>query len=123
MAQKVVAMEAKLLAVFTSGLEVNVSELCRQLDVSRPTFYKYRRRFHAEGPPGLIERRRAPKRSPNRISADLEEAIVRLRKDLVIDNGAQAIAYHLGRAGLYVPAVSTIHRVLVGRGLVSPQPE
>jgi transposase InsO family protein len=123
MAQKVVAMEAKLLAVFTSELDVNVRELCRQLGISPPTFYKYRRRFEAEGPAGLVERSRAPLRSPNQISAELENEIVRLRKDLVIDNGAQAIAYHLANAGLHVPAVSTIHRVLVARGLVIPQPE
>src|SRR4051812_10899435 len=111
MAQKVVAMEAKLLAVFTSALDLNVRELCRQLGISPPTFYKYRRRFEEEGPAGLVERSRAPKRSPNRIPAELEDQIVRLRKDLVIDNGAQAIAYHLANAGLYVPAVSTVHRV------------
>ena len=116
-------MEAKLLAVFTSGLDLNVRELCRQLGISAPTFYKYRRRFEEEGPAGLVERSRAPKCSPNQIPAELEDEIVRLRKHLVIDNGAQAIAYHLANAGLYVPAVSTIHRVLVDRGLVIAQPE
>lgn len=123
MAQRVVAMEAKLLAVFTSGLDVNVRDLCRQLGVAPSTFYKYRRRFEDEGPAGLVERSRAPRCSPNQIPAQLEDEIVRLRKDLVIDNGAQAIAYHLANAGLYVPAVSTIHRVLVDRGLVVAQPE
>ena len=41
-----------------------------------------------------------------------------------MDNGAQTIAYHLARGGAGpVPSVATIHRVLVRRGLVVPQPQ
>ena len=121
MAQKVVAMEAKLLAVLTAGLtNVNVSRLCADLSISRQTFYKYRRRFDAEGPAGLVARSRAPHRSPNAVSGELEDEIVRWRKTLRVDNGAQMIAYQLRRDGWPVPAVSTIHRVLVRRGLVTP---
>jgi len=117
-------MEAKLLAVFTAGLtSVNVTGLCADLGISRQTFYKYRARFAEEGPAGLVARSRAPHRSPNAVSGELEDQIMRLRKTLVVDNGAQMIAYHLARDGWDpVPAVSTIHRVLVRRGLVAPQP-
>lgn len=125
MGSKVVAMEAKLLAVFTSGLKINVTELCEQLGVSRETFYKYRRRWVDEGPPGLVERSRRPHHSPNQVTPEVEEAIVRIRKDLPIDNGALAISYHLARRDDLgpLPSVSTIHRVLVRRGMVTPQPE
>src|SRR5680860_933978 len=123
MAHKVVAMEAKLLAVLSAGLTgINVSEVCRQLQISRQTFYKYRRRFAEEGPGGLVARSRRPHRSPNATRDELAAEIVRLRKALPVDNGAQAIAYHLRRAGWATPAVSTIHRILVGGGFVTPQP-
>jgi transposase InsO family protein len=118
-------MEAKLLAVFSSGLEVNVKALCVELGISRQTFYKYRRRFLEEGPPGLVERSRRPRSSPAMVTLAVEEAIVRLRKELVIDNGAQAIAWHLARCpelGV-VPSARTVHRVLVRRGMVVAQPE
>lgn len=115
-------MEAKLLAVFSSGLEVNVRALCAELDISRQSFYKYRRRWLAEGPAGLVERSRRPRSSPGQVAAEIEDAIVRLRKDLLVDNGAQAITWHLARQGMTVSA-STVHRVLVRRGMVSPQPE
>lgn len=122
--QKAVTMEAKLLAAFSAGLSsVPVTDLCAELGISRQTFYKYRRRFEAEGPAGLAERSRAPKSSPQAISAGLEDEIVRLRKTLKVDNGAQMIAYHLERDGWPVPAVSTIHRALVRRGLVDRQPQ
>jgi transposase InsO family protein len=117
-------METRLLAVFTAGLKsVSVSGLCAELGISRQTFYKYRRRFEVEGPPGLAERSRRPHRSPGMIPAGLEDEIVRLRKDLLVENGAQTIAYHLARTGWVVPSVATIHRVLVRRGLVEAQPQ
>ena len=108
-------MEAKLLAVFSSGVPVKVTALCREFGISRQTVFKYRRRFEAEGPAGLAERSRLPHSSPQRISAEIEDAIIRLRKELRVDCGAQAIAYHLARRGEIVPSVATIHRVLVRR--------
>jgi transposase InsO family protein len=123
MARKVIAMETKLRAVFAAGWPVPVAPVCRQLGISRQTFYKYRERFEREGLGGLVERSRRPRRSPQRISDDLEDEIVRLRKSLPLENGAQTIAYHLARSGWRVPSVSTIHRVLVRRGMVVPQPQ
>jgi len=116
-------MEAKLAAVFVSDLPgVSVSALCAELGISRQTFYKYRRRWAAEGPVGLVERSRRPHRSPQLMSAELEDEVVRLRKTLPLDNGAQTIAYHLERAGWPPPSVSAVHRALKRRGLVTPQP-
>ena len=116
-------MEAKLLAVFSSGVPLRVTASCCDLESSRQTLYEYRRRFEAEGPAGLAERSRRPHASPARVPAGTEEAIVRLRKELPSDRGAQTIAYHLARRGEPVPSVATIHRVLVRRGMVTPQPE
>lgn len=117
-------MEAKVRAVLAGDLgAVRVSVLCRELGISRQTLYKYRRRFELEGPAGLVERSRRPCRSPQMVPPAVEDEIVRLRKDLPLDRGAQTIAYHLARSGWRVPSVATIHRVLVRRGLVSPQPQ
>jgi transposase InsO family protein len=51
---------------------------------------------------------------------------VALRKDLGdlgLDDGPRTIAWYLWRRGLFVPAESTISRVLVRRGFVTPQPK
>jgi len=75
-----------------------------------------------EGPAGLVERSRRPLTSPRQVPVETEEAIVRLRKELRPDCGAQTIAYQLQRRGQVAPSVATIHRVLVRRGMVTPQP-
>jgi transposase InsO family protein len=121
-------MESRLLAVFTVGLSsVRVTELCAELGISRQTFYKYRRRFAAEGPPGLLERSRRPHSSPQQVGVEIENEIVRLRKELSEaghDAGAFSIAGRMRRAGREgVPSDATIHRILLRRGQVSPQPE
>lgn len=117
-------METKLRAVFGAGhAGGNVAGLCRELGISRDSYYRLKKRWEAEGPPGLVARSRRPHRSPAMIAADLEDEIVRLRKTLPVDNGAQTIAYHLARSGWPVPSVATIHRALVRRGLVVAQPE
>jgi len=124
MAKKVVAMETRLQAALTVRLEgVAVTALCAELGISRQTFYKWRRRYESEGLVGLAERSRRPHRSPGMIPVVLEDEIVRLRKTLPLENGAQTIAYHLARSGWEVPSLATIHRALRRRGQVVDQPQ
>lgn len=128
MARKVVAMGDRLLAVMTTDLSsVNVSVLCRELGISRQSFYKYRRRFTEEGPAGLVERSRRPLSSPNQMSAGTEDRIVELRKrrqDAGEDCGAQSIVWQMVREGWpQVPSAAAAHRALVRRGQVTPQPQ
>jgi transposase InsO family protein len=108
------------------GATVNVAAVCRDTGVSRKTFYKHLARYRAEGIEGIEPRSRRPHRSPGRTPASMEDAVVRLRKELAdagLDHGATTIQWHLGRQGLRaVPSVASIHRILVRRGLVVPQP-
>lgn len=121
------AMAAVLAVV--GGQELNVSAVCAQVGVSRKTFYKYVARVRAEGLEGFEERSRRPHSSPGVTAADVEGEVVRLRKELSDrghDHGAATIQWHLGRDGRFegrVPSVATVHRILVRRGFVSPQPE
>jgi transposase InsO family protein len=105
---------------------VNVSEFCRQHGISRETFYFWQRRFEAGGLDGLEPRSRAPLTSPQRISTEVEDAIVALRKELTekgADAGPGTIQWKLGKQGRRaVPSEATIWRVLVRRGFVVPEP-
>jgi transposase InsO family protein len=82
--------------------------------------------YRSGGAETLVPRRRGPKVSPNQTPAIVEDAIVALRKELVelgLDAGARTIAYHLAQTRPAVPAISTIHRILVRRGFITPQPQ
>lgn len=113
---------------FVAGEAMNVSAVCREYGISRKTFYKYVQRCRDEGLAGFEPRSRRPGTSPRRTPDEIENAIVALRKDLADlghDHGAITIAWHLGRDPRYtgsVPSAATIHRVLVRRGFVTPQP-
>jgi transposase InsO family protein len=83
--------------------------------------------YQALGEVGLVPAKRGPKSSPrNRTSVEVEEAIVRMRKMLDedgLDAGAVTIRYHLLRQSGSSPSRATIHRILVARGFVTPQPQ
>lgn len=118
-------------AVFarSRGEKVNVKAVCREAGLSRKTFYKYLARFEEMGLEGLFPQSRRPRHSPARIAAEVEDEIVRARKELADegwDYGAISIGYRLEEVFLEtavrVPSRATIHRVLVRQGLVVPQP-
>ena len=119
-------MDVRLRAAIASA-DLNVAAFCREQAISRETFYVWRRRYLAEGLDGLEPRSRAPKTSPGRVAAEVEETIVALRKelaDLGVDHGPSTIQWHLGRRADLgkVPSEATIWRVLVRRGFVTPEP-
>ena len=100
-------------------------EVAQAHGVSKSWVAKLVARYQAGGAEAIKPRSKAANRIPNRTPPEVEEAIVMLRKQLAdqgFDAGAQTIHYHLERAGDPVPSVRTIHRVLVRRGFVTPQP-
>lgn len=82
--------------------------------------------FRAGGQAALAPAKRGPKVALNQTPPATEDAIISLRKhlgELGLDAGATTIAYHLRSNGLTPPARATIHRILVRRGFVTPQPQ
>ncbi len=85
----------------------------RRHGISRETFYDWQRRYDADGLAGLIPRSRRPQRAAQ-LTADLEDTIVRLRKQH--GWGPEKIRDALRREGLTAPAASTVQQVLARRG-------
>lgn len=108
-----------LLEVERTGL--TVTEVCRRYGISRQTYYRYRRRYLAEGLDGLEDRSRRPLQPANQIPVDLEVRICEMRRDHP-RWGARRIRTELIRAGLDAPAISTTHQVLIRNGLVAVEP-
>jgi transposase InsO family protein len=124
MAQKVTAMDIRVAAAYAGPIE-NVSAYCRDHQISRQTFYKYRCRFRDEGLEGLQERSRRPHHSPGQTPAAVEEAVLRKRKQLLEDgrdHGPQSIVWAFERDGQPTPSRSTVWRILTRHGLIVPEP-
>jgi transposase InsO family protein len=106
----------------TRGL--NVTEFCRCHGVSTWFFWDLRRRHAREGDVVLEPKSRAPHRPAGRTPAEVEDAIVAMRKELDdagLDCGPATIAFHL-RDLPGLPHESTIWRILTARGLVVAEP-
>jgi transposase InsO family protein len=133
MATEVIAMSVKATAAAyaldeSARAAINVSAVCRDEGVSRAVFYKYVDRVRNEGLAGLAERSRRPHTSPQQIPVEVEDRVVRLRKELDdagLDHGATSIQWYLSRQDevAKAPSLATIHRILVRRGLVVPEPK
>ncbi|MBS3764200.1 MAG: transposase [Planctomycetes bacterium] len=62
------------------ALKLGVRPTARKWECARNTVKRWKKRYQKEGREGLRERSHAPKSCPHKISQELEEEIVRLRK-------------------------------------------
>jgi transposase InsO family protein len=120
---KVVSMQELKMEVLLEAERTGetVGEVCARHEISRASYYRYRRRYLEEGATGLAPRSRRPRSSPGQIEPALEARIVDLRRRHP-RWGARRIHAELQRAGKEPPAVATIHRALRRNHLVAPQP-
>jgi transposase InsO family protein len=127
MVQKVAAVDIRMAAALAGQID-NVAEFCRRKQISRQTFYKWRHRFGDGGIDGLAPRSRRPLTSPGQTSAEVEDMVVRRRKQLLEqgrDHGPQSIVWSLQRDGVLevVPSCSTVWKILTRRGAITAQPQ
>jgi transposase InsO family protein len=115
----VVDLRRELVRAMTGG-EVSVSEICRQLRVSRETAYKWLVRYRADGDAGLEDRSRRPKTSPRRTPPEIEERVCELRRRHPAWGGRK-LHHRLRALGVEgVPSPSAITDILARNGLLSP---
>ena len=109
--------------------DVNMSALCRGFGISRPTGYKWLRRYREGGRHGLIKRSRKPKHSPSKTPSHVEAEVLTLREEHPVWGGRKLSAW-LRRAAAYeehplepeeVPAASTITDILHRHGVISAE--
>jgi transposase InsO family protein len=94
----------------------DVASICRQHAIARSTFYDWRGRYRAEGLEGLVPRSTRPVRSPGQTDSDLEDEILRLRKEH--SWGPRKIRDELRQQGREpLPAISTVQQALARRGV------
>ena len=111
----VVELRLQVIADVESGMSPR--EAAARHQIGKTQVYEWLARHREEGASGLVPRSRRPLSSPRQVDGAVEDAIVAWRKDRP-RWGAKKIRSMLAREGWPVPAVSTVHQVLVRRGLV-----
>jgi transposase-like protein len=87
-----------------------IGEVAERYGTTRQSLHSWRRRFEAEGMPGLADRSRRPKTSPSRVDAEIEALICRLRREHP-RWGPRRMTFELGQRGVAaVPGRATVHR-------------
>ncbi len=111
-----------ILALQEAAPSESFTEVCRRAGVSRPTGYKWKKRFEEEGAAALSDRRPLAHHHANATREDVADAIVALRKDHPTW-GPKKLRQCLINAAPDVvpPAVSTIGQILDRRGMITPR--
>jgi transposase len=102
--------------------EMSVTDLCHEYGISRPTAYKWIKRYDEVGPEGLLDLTRTPHSSPHATSAAIENEVLALRKRFP-SWGARKLKARLERMNPNVtwPAASTVGQILSRAGLTNPK--
>lgn len=110
---------------FDPGLpdSLSISQFCRQLGITRPSYYKVKKRYIAEGNKALNPHSRAPKTAVKIYGDPTKELVLRIRQRMAAagwDHGPQSIWFEgvdTGEFGKQIPSVATIGRILAEAGV------
>lgn len=101
------------------------SEICSTLRCTKSWFYKWLKRYQSGNANWWQEQSRAPVTKPTKISSDLEQLVLKTRKELESNRfsqyGPQAIYYKMDQTGTEPPPVWTIARILNRNQLTKPK--
>ena len=93
-----------------------ITDICSNLNCSRPWFYKWLKRYQTMDSNWYKEQSRAPKTKLNKTDTDMEQVVLETRAYLAskpyFQYGPQAIYYALSQKGIDPPPVWTISRIL-----------
>ena len=116
-------MEARARFVLEAEAELcTMTELCRIYEISRETGYYWLRRYRVGGMEALRDLGRAPERHPNQTAAEIEAAVLQLRRSHM-RWGPRKLKHVLQQRQPETrwPASSTIGELLTREGLVIPR--
>jgi transposase InsO family protein len=99
----------------------NIRALCREFRITPRTGYKWIKRYQEQGEVGLYNHSRRPKRSPQKSSSIVEEAVLKVRRAHPAWGGRK-IQWQLAQDGMQrTPAASTITAILSRNAMLDPE--
>jgi len=105
----------KMVVLEYAKLSGNAAKACREFEVNRSTFYKWKKAFDQEGRTGLIRKKPIARSHPRQLSCEVVEKIIDLRQTYHL--GPQRITWYLERYHGVMSSCSTVYRTLVRIGL------
>jgi transposase InsO family protein len=97
----------------------NIAKECREFEVPRSSFYRWKKAYEAGGKDALLRKRPVAKRHPRQIPPEYVEKILHLRSTYHL--GPQRIAWYLERYHDFKTSCSSVYRTLKRNG-VGPLP-
>jgi len=93
----------------------NVTKACREWDVPRSTFYRWKDAYAKHGEAGLVRKRPIAKSHPRQLSPEVVEKILHLRQ--VYHFGPERITWYLERYHAVKTSSSSVYRTLIRHDL------
>jgi transposase InsO family protein len=107
-----------VLAVISDGL--SISQVAGKVGVSRQTVHTWLARYEAQGLEGLKDRSHRPDRCPHQMPAEVEAAVLELRRSRPYW-GPRRLVFELAKRNVApVPSESAVYRALVRAGMIDP---
>lgn len=107
-----------VLAVISDGL--SICQVASKVGVSRQTLHAWLARYEAEGLEGLVDRSHRPLRCPHQMPAEVEAALLELRRCRPYW-GPRRLVFELAKRRVVpVPSESAAYRALVRAGMIDP---
>ena len=107
--------------LLASQPKANMRQLCRRFGISRPTGYKWLKRYAREGVVGLSEQWPRPHHFPSQPAAEMETTITSLRHKHPAWGGRKLKQRLLDLGHSNLPAASTITNILARHELLDAQ--
>ncbi len=109
------SIRLKKLVLEWAEAHCSVTEACREWDVPRSTFYRWKEAYARHGDAGLARKRPIAKSHPRQLSPEVVEKILHLRQ--VYHFGPERITWYLGRYHAVKTSSSSVYRTLIRHGL------
>lgn len=107
-----------VMAVISDGL--SVSQAAEKVGVSRQTLHTWLARYEAEGLDGLVDRSHRPVSCPHQMPAEVEAALLELRRSRPYW-GPRRLVFELAKRAITpVPSESAAYRALVRAAMIDP---
>ena len=104
-----------MLVVLELACQLGVTKTCKEFDVPRSTYYRWKKKYDEEGRSGLYRKKPIAHNQPHKTPPEVIEKILELRKEYQI--GALRIKYYLDRYHGIQISESTVTRVLRAHGM------